>query len=173
LENARKYGDVCITQYGTGIYIGGYVGKEAELDALIASDDFAVAYKLAEPYTIQLTPVQIETLQGINTVYIDADGGSVEFGHSHIEDIQNAVDALEEAQAESALYLKLDAENKVVRIGQTEVTSEFDIDAYGAGVVVGSKSFSRFEGERMLIGDMETRRPANIGGLAFDSIMTR
>lgn len=172
LEDARRYGDVCITQYGRGIYIGGYVGREAELDALIASDDFAVAYKLAEPYTIQLTPVQIETLQGINTVYTDADGGRVEFGHSPIEDIQNAVDALEEAQAESALYLKLDAENKVVRIGQTEVTSEFDIDAYGAGVVVGGKVFSRFEGERVLIGDMEMRKPANIGGLAFDSIMT-
>lgn len=132
-----------------------------------------ISYRLAEPYTIQLTPVQLETFQGINTVYTDADGGRVEFGHSHIEDIQNAVDALEEAQAESALYLKLDAENKVVRIGQTEVTSEFDIDAYGAGVVVGGKVFSRFEGERVLIGDMEMRKPANIGGLAFDSIMTR
>lgn len=172
LEDARKYGEVCIVQYGRGIYIGGYVGREAELDALIASDDFAVAYKLAEPYTIQLTPVQIETLQGINTVYTDADGGRVEFGHSPIEDIHNAVDALEEAQAESALYLKLDAENKVVRIGQTEVTSEFDIDAYGAGVGVGGKVFSRFEGERVLIGGMEMRKPANIGGLAFDSIMT-
>lgn len=131
------------------------------------------SYELAEPYTIQLTPVQIETLQGINVVYTDADGGRVEFGHSPIGDIQSAVDALEEAQAESALYLKLDAENKVVRIGQTEVTSEFDIDAYGAGVVVDGKTFSRFEGERVLIGDMEMRKPANIGGLAFDSIMTR
>lgn len=131
------------------------------------------SYELAEPYTIQLTPVHIETLQGINTVYTDADGGRVEFGHSPIGDIQSAVDALEEAQAESALYLKLDAENKVVRIGQTEVTSEFDIDAYGAGVVVDGKTFSRFEGERVLIGDMEMRKPANIGGLAFDSIMKR
>lgn len=145
---------------------------EAEVAAWLTANPLTVVYPLAEPYTIQLTPVQIETLQGINTVYTDADGGRVEFGHSPIEDIQNAVDALEEAQAESALYLKLDAENKVVRIGQTEVTSEFDIDAYGAGVVVGGKSFSRFEGERTLIGDMEMRRPANIGGLAFDSIMT-
>ena len=137
-----------------------------------AGTPIQISYKLAEPYTIQLTPVQIETLQGINTVYTDADGGRVEFGHSPIDDIQNAVDALEEVAAESALYLKLDAENKVVRIGQTDVTSEFDIDAYGAGVAVGGKTFSRFEGERVLIGDMEMRKPANIGGLAFDSIMT-
>ena len=138
----------------------------------LSQNPVQIELPLMEPYTIQLTSVQIETLQGINTVYTDADGGRVEFGHSPIEDIQNAVDALEEAQAESALYLKLDAENKVVRIGQTEVTSEFDIDAYGAGVVVGGKVFSRFEGERVLIGDMEMRKPANIGGLAFDSIMT-
>lgn len=140
--------------------------------AYLAQNPVQIELPLMEPYTIQLTPVQIETLQGINTVYTDADGGRVEFGHSPIDDIQNAVNALEEAQAESALYLKLDAENKAVRIGQTDVTSEFDIDAYGAGVVVGGKVFSRFEGERVLIGDMEMRKPANIGGLAFDSIMT-
>ena len=140
--------------------------------AYLAQNPVQIELPLMEPYTIQLTPVQIETLQGINTVYTDADGGRVEFGHSPIDDLQNAVDALEEAQAESALYLKLDAENKVVRIGQTDVTSEFDIDAYGAGVVVGGKVFSRFESERVLIGDMEMRKPANIGGLAFDSIMT-
>lgn len=154
-----------------------YDGTIDEANAWLAAQNASgtpvqFALKLAEPYTIQFAPVQIETLQGINTVYTDADGGRVELGHSPIEDIQNAVDALEEAQAESALYLKLDAENKVVRIGQTEVTSEFDIDAYGAGVVVGGKAFSRFEGERMLIGGMEMRKPANIGGLAFDSIMT-
>ena len=58
-----------------------------------------------------------------------------------------------------------------MRIGQTEITSEFDIDAYGAGVVVNGETFSRFEGSRVLIGDMEMRKPANVGGLAFDSIM--
>ena len=162
----------------SGIYVSVRVNASRLADSSAESlkaylpAEWEICYELAEPYTIQLTPVQIASLKGINTVYTDADGGRVEFGHSPIEDIQNAVDALEEAQAESALYLKLDAENKVVRIGQTEVTSEFDIDAYGAGVVVGGKVFSRFEGERVLIGDMEMRKPANIGGLAFDSIMT-
>lgn len=188
LKSARSYGEVTSTpnsvaalQNGIVLHFAGLQGADnviftdiiAKLTSLkAAGTPVQLVYELAEPYTIQLTPVQIETLQGINTVYTDADGGRVEFGHSPIDDIQNAVDALEEAQAESALYLKLDAENKVVRIGQTEVTSEFDIDAYGAGVVVGGKTFSRFEGERVLIGDMEMRKPANIGGLAFDSIMT-
>ena len=130
-----------------------------------------VCYELAEPLTIQLTPTVIESLDGLNTVYTDADGGRVEFGHSQIDSMLNSIEALEEAQRESALYLKLDSESKVVRIGQTEITSEFDIDAYGAGVVVNGETFSRFEGSRVLIGDMEMRKPANVGGLAFDSIM--
>lgn len=71
LEAARRHGKPCITQYGTEIYIGGYIGKEAELDALLASDDFAVAYKLATPIEIQLTPTEIRALSGVNTLYGD------------------------------------------------------------------------------------------------------
>lgn len=77
LEAARRHGKPCITQYGTEIYIGGFVGREAELDALIASDDFAVAYKLATPIEIQLTPHIISAAdpEQTNTLYGD---GSIE-----------------------------------------------------------------------------------------------
>lgn len=73
LEVARGYDKPCISQYGTGIYIGGFVGREAELDALIASDDFAVACKLATPIEIQLTPHIISAVdpEQTNTLYGD------------------------------------------------------------------------------------------------------
>lgn len=176
------------------------------------------AWKLAEPYTIQLTPAQIASLEGINTVYTDADGGRVEFGHDLLEVTDSAMEPLspksgalwldrgltpavlrryngsewetvndvtlietvqdalltkqaelEAAQRETALFLKLDSANKVVRIGQTGVTSEYRIDAFGSGVVVNNEIFSRFEANRVLFGNMEMRMPG-VGGLAFDSI---
>ena len=178
------------------------------------------AYKLAEPYTIQLTPVQIETLKGINTVYTDADGGQVEFGHepidvcdstvapenpkvgklwldrsvtpcvlrrwtgddwetvndvSLIETVQDAIltkqEELAAEQAKTALFLKLDTDMKAVRIGQTGLTSEARVDAFGFGVVVTNEVFSRFEANRALFGNMEMRKPS-AGGLALDAIST-
>lgn len=177
-----------------------------------------VGCELAQPYTIQLTPVQLETIKGLNTVYTDADGGCIEFGHEPlditdsampplspnpgklwldrsvtpnvlrryngsewetvndvalIEEVQDAILSkqaeLEAAQRETALFLKLDSANKVVRIGQTGVTSEYRIDAFGSGVVVNNEIFSRFEASRVLFGNMEMRKPS-VGGLAFDSI---
>ena len=179
-----------------------------------------VSYKLAEPYTIQLTPAQMASFEGMNTVYTDANGGRVEFGHDLIEVIDSTMEPvspkagalwldrsmtpavlrryngsewetvndvtlietvqdallskqaeLEAAQRETALFLKMDAVNKVVRIGQTGLTSEFHIDAFGSGVTVNNEIFSRFEANRVVFGNMEIRRPA-VGGLAFDSIVT-
>ena len=184
----------------------------------LAQNPVQIELPLMEPYTIQLTPVQIASLKGINTVYTDADDGRVEFGHDIVEVIDSVMspaspktgtlwldrsltpavlrrwsgsewdivndmsliestqDALMNKQAEleaeqkrTALYLKLDDSMKAVRIGQTGITSEFRIDAFGSGVVVNDEIFSRFEANRVLFGNMEIRRP-NVGGLAFDSI---
>lgn len=51
------------------LYIGGYVGRESELDALIASDDFAICYRLAEPIVVQLNLPAVYPLEGTNVLY--------------------------------------------------------------------------------------------------------
>ena len=56
-----------------------------------------VVYKLAEPYTIQLTPQQITALSGVNTIYTDADGvivtGAEDPKHT-ITELKNAIISL-------------------------------------------------------------------------------
>lgn len=56
-----------------------------------------VVYKLAEPYTIQLTPQQITALSGVNTIYTDVDGvvitGSEDPKHT-ITELKNAIISL-------------------------------------------------------------------------------
>lgn len=56
-----------------------------------------VVYKLAEPYTIQLTPQQISALSGVNTLYTDADGvivtGAEDPKHT-ITELKNAIISL-------------------------------------------------------------------------------
>lgn len=82
LTDARESGEICFVHYDSSFYIGGYVGNETELDELIASEDFAVTYRLATPATIQLTPQQIAALPGLNTVFDNGDGLSVGYNKS-------------------------------------------------------------------------------------------
>lgn len=88
-----------------------------------------------------------------------------------IEAAQDALQAkqaaLEAEQKNLNTFLRIDAE--MVRIGKVGVTSEFQIDPWGAGVAINDKVFSRFESDRVRFGDMEIRRPA-VGGLVFDSV---
>lgn len=90
---------------------------------------------------------------------------------SLIETVQDAILSkqaeIEAAQRETSTYLRLD--NQMLRIGKADVTSEFRIDPWGAGVSVNDAVFSRFEAARVLLGKMEIRTPA-VGGLAFDSV---
>ncbi len=54
-----------------------------------------ICYRLAEPYTIQLTPQQIVSFAGINTVYTDLDGGRIEFGHDSLATyLQSQIDLI-------------------------------------------------------------------------------
>lgn len=75
--------------------------------------------------------------------------------------------ALEAEQKKLATYWRVDTE--MVRIGKVGVTSEFQIDAWGAGVAINNKVFSRFEADRVRFGNMEMRCPT-AGGLLLDSV---
>lgn len=51
-----------------------------------------IAYRLAAPTTIQLTPQQILALEGLNTVYTDLDSNYAEFGHDSLSGLGAASD---------------------------------------------------------------------------------
>ena len=54
-----------------------------------------IAYKLAEPYEIQLTPQQVWAFEGLNTVYADGDDGRIEFGHDSLaRHLQSQIDLI-------------------------------------------------------------------------------
>ena len=63
----------------------------------INDNPITVAYKLANPYTIQLTPQQITALSGVNTIYTDANGvivtGAEDPKHT-ITELKNAIISL-------------------------------------------------------------------------------
>ena len=51
----------------------------ADLKAYIAEHPLQVIYKLATPQTYQLTPTEVRTILGGNTIYTDAGNVSVEY----------------------------------------------------------------------------------------------
>lgn len=67
LANARASEIPSITQYNNVLYVGGYIGKAAELDTLLES--LQVKYELETPITYQLTPTQIKSLLGNNNAW--------------------------------------------------------------------------------------------------------
>lgn len=119
-----------------------------------------------------LTPAVLRRWTGAISDSTDVDGWEIVNDVSLIEKVQDALLAKQKEiaaeQAKTALYLTLDDSLKAVRIGQAGVTSEYRIDAFGAGVVINGQMFSRHEANRFLVGDMEMRRPS-VGGLAFDA----
>lgn len=65
-----------------------------------AGTPLTICYKLANPYTVQLDPVQVEALAGANTLFTDADGLTVGYNKSlnkAFEDALARIAALEAA----------------------------------------------------------------------------
>ena len=95
---------VVTVEYG---HIASYAGEPLPGEWISDRDVYApdatpttgvqVAYKLAEPRTIQLTPQQITVLSGVNTIYTDADGvvvtGAEDPKHT-ITELKNAIISL-------------------------------------------------------------------------------
>lgn len=52
------------------------------LNAYLAENPLVVVYELAEPYTIQLMPSQIEASQGVNTIWSDCGSTRALFNYS-------------------------------------------------------------------------------------------
>ena len=111
LSAARSFSGASISQYGKALYIGGYVGRESELDALIASDDFAICYRLAEPIVVQLNLPAVYPLEGTNVLYggtgaleVDstASGWRVVNDPAELQSAQEAL-ALQQARMDEAL----------------------------------------------------------------------
>ena len=88
---------------GIGVDINGNIYFRSDgltsLDDYISAfgDNITVAYKIAEPHTIQLDPQQITALSGVNTFYTDADDVIViglEDPRHTITELKNAIISL-------------------------------------------------------------------------------
>ena len=77
LANARASEIPSITQYNNVLYVGGYIGKETELDTLL--ETLQVKYELATPITYQLTPTQIKSLLGNNNAWCDTGNVTLQY----------------------------------------------------------------------------------------------
>lgn len=118
-----------------------------------------------------LTPPLLRRWRGLNLPTDDMDGwetvndaATIEAAQAELADRQAALEA---GQREVSTYLRLDQD--MVRIGKKGVTSEFQIDPWGARVRVNGRVFSRFEADRVRFGNMEIRMPA-AGGLMLDAV---
>lgn len=92
--------DVIYSQSGNLIlYLNNFKdGTLADWKTWLASNPIQIAYELATPQEITLTPTQIRTLQGSNTITTDADTLSVEY---ITQDYQPLVDLIEEGGGSS------------------------------------------------------------------------
>ena len=73
------------------------IGDLDTFKARLAANPMQIAYKLANPITISLTPQQITALAGVNTVYSDADEIMVHYNKSlnaAFEELKNAILAM-------------------------------------------------------------------------------
>jgi phage-related protein len=77
LEVARRLNSGQVAQLGKTLWISGYVGKEDKLNAILPN--LQIVYSIAEPYTVQLTPTQINNLLGLNNLYSDTGDLSVKY----------------------------------------------------------------------------------------------
>jgi hypothetical protein len=68
LENCRA-DNSGFTLFPKQLYIAGYVGNESALDALLSN--LEIAYELATPFDIDLTPTEVRTLLNANNIYAD------------------------------------------------------------------------------------------------------
>jgi len=79
LSDARASTSPCLCLYGTTLYAGGFIGKESELDTILASGDLQVVYPRAAALVIQLDPVTMTTLLGQNNIWADTGDSTVEY----------------------------------------------------------------------------------------------
>lgn len=69
LGDARTATTPSLSQYNTSFYVGGYVGDEATLDALLSN--LQIKYELATPTTFETQPTSIKSLNGSNNIFAD------------------------------------------------------------------------------------------------------
>ena len=77
LQSARIAETPSIAQHNAVLYVGGYIGKEAELDTLLES--LQVKYELETPIVIQLDGNQIKSLLGKNNAWCDTGDVTLEY----------------------------------------------------------------------------------------------
>ena len=128
LAGARETQRKCICQYARTAYIGGYIGKETELDNMLASADFSIVFELATPLTIQLTPQQVQALVGENNLFAPLNGQ--EIGEVKYKEAFDFNDVMKIANYFTLPLQTFTFTNKVCNVNDSRVTSNSLVDVY-------------------------------------------
>lgn len=67
----------------------------SDLKSFLASNPLQVVYKLATPITIQLTPQEIQMLQGNNTIFTDSGDTSIQYYANGVKNLEASVSAIQ------------------------------------------------------------------------------
>lgn len=159
-----------------------------EFKAWLATQHIQFVYKLAVPIEIQLAPQSLVSFSGINTVYTDADGGRIEFGHASLETLGGAssqeldsvfrvTEQISQKQAETntvteKLSTALEVDQKGTHIFSPGYKNQNEVlvDSDSVDILVGGEVYSSYIPKGLMLGDYMLWQPEEIGGLAFNLI---
>lgn len=106
---------ISINNQGHVIFTVKDITTQADMDAWLTANPIQIAYKLATPATISLTPTDVELLEGTNVVSTNAEKVAVTYGRSLWQDIDE---------------LKTDTEGKLNKSDVADVEGDTASRAY-------------------------------------------
>ena len=142
-----------------------------------------IVYKLATPTTIQLSPVTVAALKGVNTLCTDADSVSVAYTASgweivndlsEINDVSNRLLAQQAAAQQAidqlATAITVDSDGAHFYKPGYRAQNEVRIDQDSVDILVGGSVNSSFVAGGLILGNYMLWHPEAAGGLAFNLI---
>ena len=183
--------DNCVAIAGGGASVNFIRTSYASVDGWKAylADQYAagtpvqIVYKLATPTTIQLSPVTVTALKGVNTLHTDADSVSVAYTASgweivndlsEINDVSNRLLAQQAAAQQAidqlATAITVDSDGAHFYKPGYRAQNEVRIDQNSVDILVGGSVNSSFVAGGLILGNYMLWHPEAAGGLAFNLI---
>lgn len=152
-------------------------------DQYAAGTPVQIAYKLATPTTIQLSPATVAAIKGVNTLHTDADSVSVAYTASgweivndlsEINDVSNRLLAQQAAAQQAidqlATAITVDSDGAHFYKPGYRAQNEVRIDQDSVDILVGGSVNSSFVAGGLILGNYMLWHPEAAGGLAFNLI---
>lgn len=155
---------------------------------ILAEENPMLVYEVEESIVAYLSPISVVSYEGINTVYTDADGGRIEFGHDSLESLGGAssqelnsvfrvTEQISQKQAETntvteKLSTALEVDQKGTHIFSPGYKNQNEVlvDSDSVDILVGGEVYSSYIPKGLMLGDYMLWQPEEIGGLAFNLI---